>query len=189
MRFVFYVCLLMALGFNCAHAHTKTEEPPSDKITIVLADGPLLVDEVTEDADGYWYKRGSISTFLARARVIRIEPPKPPAEERAAEDVVEGKGKWKLADAGKIEEFFRGKFKRPLPLSAFGQSDLHTRWGWDHRNGMDVGLHPDSAEGRALIDFLRAEAIPFLAFRGAVPGVATGPHIHIGNRSPRISGR
>ena len=105
----------MALGFNCAHAQTKTEEPPSDKITIGLADGPLLVDEVTEDADGYWYKRGSISTFLARARVIRIEPPKPPAEERAAEDVVEGKGKWKLADAGKIEEFFRGNFKRPLP--------------------------------------------------------------------------
>jgi hypothetical protein len=54
---------------------------------------------------------------------------------------------------------------------------------------MDVGLHPDSAEGRALIEFLRNESIPFLAFRGPIPGVATGPHIHIGNRSPRISGR
>jgi hypothetical protein len=54
---------------------------------------------------------------------------------------------------------------------------------------MDVGLHPDSAEGRALIEFLRTEAIPFLAFRSAVPGVATGPHIHIGNRSPRITSR
>jgi hypothetical protein len=54
---------------------------------------------------------------------------------------------------------------------------------------MDVGLHPDSVEGRALIEFLRAQSIPFLVFRGPVPGVATGPHIHIGNRSPRSYGR
>jgi len=156
---------------------------------MVLKTGPLLVDEVTEDADGYWYKRGNVSTFIDRERVVRIEHPKPPAAEENADDVVEGAGKWKLTDAGKIEEFFLAKYKKPLPLSAFGQSDLHTRWGWDHRNGMDVGLHPDSAEGRALIEFLRTESIPFLAFRGAVPGVATGPHIHIGNRSPRISNR
>jgi hypothetical protein len=36
-------------------------------------------------------------------------------------------------------------------------------------------------EGRALIKFLRSEGIPFLAFRGPIPGVATGPHIHIVN--------
>ena len=190
MSSVFYACaLILALGLTCAQAQTKTEAT-SEKITIVLADGPLVVDEVTEQSDGYWYKRGNISTFLDRERVVRIERPKPPADESTRDDnVVEGNGKWKLTDAGKVEEFFVEKFKKPLPLSAFGQSDLHTRWGWDHRNGMDVGLHPDSAEGRALIEFLRNESIPFLAFRGAVPGVATGPHIHIGNRSPRISSR
>jgi len=188
MRSVLYASVLvLAFGVTCAYAQTKTE--PAEKITIVLADGPLVVDEVTESPDGYWYKRGNVSTFLDREKVIRIERPRPPADEATAADIVEGKGKWKLADAGRVEEFFLGKFKRPLPLSAFGQSDLHTRWGWDHRNGMDVGLHPDSAEGRVLIEFLRTEAIPFLAFRGAVPGVATGPHIHIGNRSPRIAGR
>lgn len=198
MSRLFYACaLILTLAVTCAHAQTKgvqtpeaTPEATPEKITIVLADGPLVVDEVTEQADGYWYKRGNMSKFLDRERVVRIERPKPPAEEKTAEDaVVEGTGKWKLSDAGKIEEFFVAKFKKPLPLSAFGQSDLHTRWGWDHRNGMDIGLHPDSTEGRALIQFLRAESIPFLAFRGAVPGVATGPHIHIGNRSPRISSR
>lgn len=188
MSSVIYVCLLtLVLGCTCVYGQTKTDAP--EKITIVLADGPLVVDEVTEAADGYWYKRGNMSKFLDRERVVRIEHPKPPAEEKSDEKVVEGTGKWRLADSGRIEEFFRRKFRKPLPLSAFGQSDLHTRWGWDHRNGMDVGLHPDSTEGRALIEFLRAESIPFLAFRGAVPGVATGPHIHIGNRSPRISGR
>ena len=191
MSSVFYACaLILALGLTCAQAQTTTTETTTEKITIVLADGPLLVDEVTEESDGYWYKRGNISTFIDRQRVVRIERPRPPAEESTTDnDVVEGSGKWKLSDAGKIEEFFVAKFKKPLPLSAVGQSDLHTRWGWDHRNGMDVGLHPNSAEGRALIEFLRAESIPFLAFRGAVPGVATGPHIHIGNRSPRITSR
>lgn len=184
MSSVVYVCLfILAFGYTCVSAQTP------EKITIILKDGPLVVDEVTEETDGYWYKRGNMSKFLDRERVVRIERPKPPDEEKTAEDVVEGPGKWKLSDAGKVEEFFVAKFKKPLPLSAVGQSDLHTRWGWDHRNGMDVGLHPDSAEGRALIEFLRAESIPFLAFRGAVPGVATGPHIHIGNRSPRISSR
>ena len=191
MSSVFYACaLILVLGLTCVQAQTKTETTTSEKITIVLADGPLVVDEVTEQSDGYWYKRGNISTFLDRQRVVRIERPKPPAEESTKDDnVVEGNGKWKLSDAGKVDDFFVGKFKKPLPLSAFGQSDLHTRWGWDHRNGMDVGLHPDSVEGRALIEFLRNESIPFLAFRGAVPGVATGPHIHIGNRSPRIPSR
>ncbi|MDQ3472466.1 MAG: hypothetical protein M3447_01890, partial [Acidobacteriota bacterium] len=89
----------------------------------------------------------------------------------------------------RVEEFFLRKFGRPLPLSTIGQSDLHTRWGYDHRNGMDVGLHPDSVEGRGLIEFLRREGIPFLTFRGAVPGVSTGPHIHVGNPSRRLSAR
>jgi hypothetical protein len=152
-------------------------------------DRPLLVDEVSESREGYWYKRGNITTFLDRDRVARVEYPKPPEAEAATPAPLEGNGKWKLSDADKIQDFFSARFKKPLPVSAFGQSDLHTRWGWDHRNGMDVGLHPDSVEGRALIEFLRQESIPFLAFRGPVPGVATGPHIHIGNRSPRISGR
>jgi len=155
---------------------------------VLRGDRLLVVDEVSEERDGYWYKRGNVTTFIDRERVVRVEYPKPAAPE-ANSDTVEGTGKWKLADSARVEEFFLAKFKKPLPVSAFGQSDLHTRWGWDHRNGMDVGLHPDSAEGRALIEFLRNESIPFLAFRGPVPGVATGPHIHIGNRSPRISGR
>jgi hypothetical protein len=58
--------------------------------------------------------------------------------------------------------------------------------GYDHRNAVDVALHPDSAEGKALINYLQNQGIPFLAFRAAVPGVATGPHIHIGSPSHRI---
>ena len=184
--------LLLALWSSCVYAQAQEEkkQPAAEEksqVTIVLTSGsPLVVDEVTESADGYWYKRGNITTFIDRERVVRIEHPKPEAESSSPQA---GPGKWRLADAAKVEEFFTAKFNRPLPLTAFGQSDLHTHWGLDHRNGMDVGLHPDSVEGRSLIEFLRAESIPFLVFRGPVPGVATGPHIHIGNRSPRSYGR
>ena len=101
--------------------------------------------------------------------------------------VVAGSGRWKISDSTRVEDFFTSRFKRPLPLTAFGQSELHNRWGLDHRNSMDVGLHPDSVEGKALIKFLIDEQIPFLAFRTSVPGVATGPHIHVGNGSHRMT--
>ena len=184
-------CLfILVLTCTCAFAQEtkdKANNEAPQQLTIVLATGnSLLVDEVNESTDGYWYKRGNITTFLDRERVTRIEHPQP--EGAAAVDAA-APGKWTLAEAHKVEKFFVTKFKKPLPLTAFGQSDLHTRWGLDHRNGMDVGLHPDSVEGRALIEYLRAESIPFLVFRGPVPGVATGPHIHIGNRSSRSYGR
>jgi hypothetical protein len=92
---------------------------------------------------------------------------------------------WSLADAGKIERFFQNSFGHVLPVSAFGQTPTHDRLRFDHRNAMDVALHPDSKEGRSLVAYLRQAGIPFLAFRGAVAGAATGAHIHIGNPSLR----
>ena len=48
-----------------------------------------------------------------------------------------------------------------------------------------LALHPESAEGRSVLNYLRQAGIPFIAFRNAVPGAATGAHIHIGKPSPR----
>ena len=96
-----------------------------------------------------------------------------------------GAGSWSLGDAWKVQRFFQDNFKRALPVAVFGQGAIHDRWRLDHRNSMDLQLHPDSAEGQALINFLRANGIPFLAFRQAIPGTATGPHIHVGRPSHR----
>ncbi|HKS29466.1 MAG TPA: TolC family protein [Pyrinomonadaceae bacterium] len=98
-----------------------------------------------------------------------------------------GAGSWLLSESWKIQQFFLQRFGRQLPVSTYGQSALHNRWGLDHRNAMDVGLHPDSIEGQALMQFLRANGIPFAAFRVAIPGSSTGPHIHIGLPSHRYS--
>ena len=95
-------------------------------------------------------------------------------------------GSWSLASLPTVQQFFSNTFGRALPISTIGQSATHNRMGWDHRHAVDVGLHPDSNEGRALIGYLQNAGIPFLAFRGAVPGVSTGPHIHIGSPSHRL---
>ena len=96
-----------------------------------------------------------------------------------------GAGHWLLNQAASIENFFQQTFKRPLPIAVFGQGAIHNQWRLDHRNAMDISLRPDEPDGQALIDFLKRNGIPFSAFRTAIPGVATGPHIHIGMPSHR----
>lgn len=95
--------------------------------------------------------------------------------------------KWSLREAPRIERFFSQAFGRTLPITAKGQSVTHNRLGFDHHDAMDVALHPDSAEGKVLINQLRKSGIPFTAFRSVVPGASTGPHIHIGKPSSRLA--
>jgi hypothetical protein len=98
-----------------------------------------------------------------------------------------GVGAWSLSEADGIKGFFIRSFGRALPIGAFGQSALHNRWGYDHRNAMDIGVNPGSKEGQALMGYLRANGIPFTAFHFAVSHKATGPHIHVGMPSHRIA--
>ena len=96
-----------------------------------------------------------------------------------------GSSGWGLSEAWKVQRFFSDTFKRELPIAVFGQGAIHDRWRLDHHNAMDIQLHPDGVEGRALLEFLQKNGIPYLAFRSAIPGTATGPHIHIGRPSHR----
>jgi hypothetical protein len=91
-----------------------------------------------------------------------------------------------VAEVAKIERFFTSTFGRGLPISALGQTTTHTGMRFDHHNAVDVALHPESREGQSVLNYLRQAGIPFIAFRGAVPGAATGAHIHIGKPSPRL---
>ncbi len=86
-----------------------------------------------------------------------------------------------------LERFFALRFRRALPVSARGQTTLHDRLGLDHRHAIDVAVHPDSEEGRALVEYLRLQRIPFLAFRRPIPGASTGAHVHIGQTSARLA--
>jgi hypothetical protein len=94
---------------------------------------------------------------------------------------------WSIAQAPNIEKYFFQTFGHNLPVSALGQTPTHDRMRFDHRDSMDVALHPDSMEGRALVAYLRRSGVPFIAFRGAVAGASTGAHIHIGRPSRRMA--
>jgi hypothetical protein len=98
----------------------------------------------------------------------------------------DGTRRWTLGDLSQVRAFFVRRFGHALPISALGQTPLHDRLGYDHHDAVDVALHPDSPEGRALLDYLREAGIPFLAYRGPVAGAATGAHVHIGLASIRF---
>jgi hypothetical protein len=124
---------------------------------------------------------------LAAIEVAKM-PRSAPGEVVSTSTVIRYQGTVELAagNVASIERFFSEQFGRALPVSALGQTAVHDRMGLDHRHALDVAVHPDSDEGKALIAYLRREHIPFLAFKGPVPGASTGAHIHIGQVSPRL---
>jgi hypothetical protein len=134
---------------------------------------------------------GESDNLIAEARAAEQLAKMPPArvgsyQTTAALIRYNGPSHWALADASKVQNFFVSRFRRSLPISAFGQTEVHNRLNFDHSNSIDVAVHPDGAEGQALMAYLRSAGIPFIAFRQAVPGSATGAHIHIGYPSHRI---
>jgi len=81
---------------------------------------------------------------------------------------------------------FEKEFAKPMPVSARGETAVHRALGFDHRGRIDVAVSPDSAEGKWLREYLAEKSIPYFAFRAAVAGKATAPHIHVGPESLRI---
>ena len=133
--------------------------------------------------------------MLSEARIAEALARLTPLARGAYEEIpglvrFNGLAQWSLAlGAPRLQQFFLARFGRALPISALGQTPLHDRMGFDHRDALDLAVHPDSPEGRGLMDHLRSQGIPFIAAWGAIPGSASGAHIHVGQPSPRISAR
>jgi hypothetical protein len=133
----------------------------------------------------------AIAEAAATGTLASLSPLAPGGYQRTASLIrFNGQAAWSLrSGTAKLQQFFAARFGRPLPISAFGQTPLHDRMGFDHHDALDVAVHPDSPEGRALMDYLRGAGIPFIASWGAVPGSTSGAHIHVGQPSPRIATR
>ncbi len=123
-------------------------------------------------------------------RLARLAPlPRGGYEDAATLVRFNGPARWTLRDVPALEQQFTAAFGRGLPVSALGQTKVHDRLGLDHRSAVDVAVHPDSAEGRWLMQYLRQAGIPFIGVRGVVPGASTGAHVHVGPESPRLLAR
>ncbi|HZS48080.1 MAG TPA: hypothetical protein VFC63_23625 [Blastocatellia bacterium] len=123
----------------------------------------------------------------ASKQLLLLPPPKVGTYQSTAALIrYNGASTWMISQTAELQAFFQQKFGRPLPISAFGQTATHEKMGFDHSNRVDVAVQPDSPEGQALMEYLRQRGIPFIAFRHAVPGSATGAHIHVGPASHRI---
>jgi hypothetical protein len=82
------------------------------------------------------------------------------------------------------QEFFK-IFGQPLPVSARGDGAVHRAMGFDHTGRFDLALSPSQPEGVWARHYLTGKHVTYFAFRSAVPGKATGAHIHIGPASKR----
>jgi hypothetical protein len=109
-----------------------------------------------------------------------------PAEMHAMAERFDGDGIFTPRIFQQLEAAYESHFGKPLPVSANGETAVHRALGFDHRGRVDVALRPDQPEGVWLREYLVARRIPFFAFRQAVPGKATGAHIHLGPISARI---
>jgi hypothetical protein len=98
----------------------------------------------------------------------------------------EGSGSFSIRDLASLSARFQKKFGYALPVSAVGQTNVHTALGLDHHNRADIALNPESKEGLWFRQLLEQLHVPYLAFRSAVAGAATAPHIHLGTGSTRL---
>jgi len=148
------------------------QEIESRQLTVDLAKSRAqLLDEIAEIA-----RR---EDALESATVV--PPGELPAMERFG-----GDGTFSSQDLKTVTVAYSLAFKRSLPISANGATASHRALGFDHRGRVDVALSPDQPEGVWLRAYLEKKDIPYYAFRGAIPGKATGAHIHIGPGSTRI---
>jgi hypothetical protein len=148
------------------------EELESRRLTVELAHSRArLLDEIAEMA--------------RREEAAEVAKATPQANDPVMEHF-EGDGHFSAVDLMGLQSAFQKKFHKPLPISANGETSVHRALGFDHRGRVDVAINPDQAEGLWLRAYLESNDIPYYAFRTAVPGKATGAHIHIGPGSVRL---
>jgi hypothetical protein len=95
----------------------------------------------------------------------------------------DGSAAFSEADLGEMERAFQEHFGKPLPVSARGDGPVHRAMGFDHRGRFDLAVSPSQPEGVWARRYLTERHVTFFAFRSAVPGRATGAHIHVGPAS------
>jgi hypothetical protein len=148
----------------------------------------LEIDNEAADSADRQYELAETRARLVRelSSMARAESRLDQLEEEELAFISEGGDPFWDEDIAAVNQAFWEAFGTQLPISADGYTALHESMGLDHTGRLDVPIHPDDPEGLFLIELLETWSIPYIAFRSAVPGQSTGPHVHIGPRSERI---
>ena len=171
-----------------------------EKLKQLVDADALARNSLTKPMEDVTWARQEYDLVVQRAQLVHELAEQARAEQQAIEaqesskpsiggPVMErfaGDGTFTHEDFKHVVLAYEKQFKKPLPVSAQGETALHRSLGFDHRDRVDVALFPDSAEGEWLREYLESNEIPYYAFRNFVPGKATGAHIHIGPPSNRI---
>jgi hypothetical protein len=182
-----------------ARRQVDSQRRKTDAARLLVAEGVLARSELAPLDEELARRRRTLELAEDRAKLFRDLVSAAQAEYTAAQmqevapseavRVVErydGAGEFATPHLRKVVLAFEKEFRKPLPVSARGQSAVHRALGFDHRGRVDVAIEPDSAEGIWLRAFLASERIPYFAFRAPVEGKATGAHIHLGPASLRL---
>jgi hypothetical protein len=171
-----------------------------DKLQVLVAAEALARNSLDKPIEDVGWARKEYELVVQRSQLVHELAEQARAEQQALEaqesskpslggpvmERFDGSGVFTHDDFKHVLLAFEKQFKKPLPISAQGDTALHRALGFDHRDRVDVALLPDSAEGEWLRQYLETNEIPYYAFRNFVPGKATGAHIHMGPPSNRI---
>lgn len=190
---------------EAAQRRVNRQQKVLDRRTLLLDNGIIARADLESDSAELESRRQVVD--LVQTRVRLLDDLKRMAESERAAERFSGTGIANMREAiarnavtrfngtapfgpkqlATLSAQFQKNFGHPLPVSAFGETAVHRALGLDHRDRADVALSPDSPQGLWLRQLLEKSKLPYLAFRAAVAGAATAPHIHIGPGSTRLN--
>jgi hypothetical protein len=172
------------------------QEERYEQSKMLVEEGVLARVTLTAMLEDLSFRKKALDLARYRAKLLEELSDQVEAEEELDADIqfgprriierFSGHGNFRDVDFARVSTAFQMQFARPLPVSARGGTALHRALGFDHRGRVDVALNPDQPEGMWLRNYLKKAKIPYYAFRAAVRGKATAPHIHIGPPSLRL---
>jgi hypothetical protein len=184
---------------SAAQRRVDREQQTLERRRQLLETGILSQSEFSSDQDELESRKQVLALVQARIQLMNELQQMAATEqrfERLSQDAsaalkavmirYSGSAQFDISELSGISRSFEQHFHHALPVSAIGETALHRSMGLDHRNRVDVALSPDSAEGIWLRHLLEQLQVPYLAFRAALAGAATAPHIHIGLESTRL---
>ncbi len=165
----------------------------------LVEEGIIARASLTALADDLSFREKALDLAIFRAKLVEelaeqaesegeldYDGPDVQIRARGVIERYDGAGVFRDADFVRISVAFQKQFSKPLPVSARGETALHRSLGFDHRGRVDIALNPDQHEGIWLRNGLKKAKLPYYAFRAAVRGKATAPHIHLGPPSLRL---